>query len=238
MQENQLSDTRLALEQGSALIEVVQEIKGNRISVLVSKSVVEVEKAGLYRLDSGSGELRVYGGEAMVVKGDRKKAIKSGRMVYLSGDLASEKFDMDVADSLHQWAAQRSFSLFAVTPDTRKQTHWTPVSLGWVRNSNYRMSFYSEFFRYQWIRDQAIQKLEELLAKYKLEEDVGKRTIYGAELEELVVKVKETMREMQDAEAQAKQADPAAVQSKPDAGHTGETVPKIPAHYIAVSKSS
>jgi hypothetical protein len=238
MQDNQLADTRLVLEPGSALIEIVQEVKGNRVRVLAATSIVEIEKAGLYRIDSSPGMLRVYGGEAVAMRGDTKILIKSGKMAHLSGDLASEKYDMDAADPLHQWAAGRSFSLFAVTSDSRKQTHWTPVSMGWVHNSNYRMSYFSEYFRQQWIKDQATRQLEELLAKYRQEQDISQRTIYGAELEELVAKAKEAMRAMKEAEEQARHADPGALQPKPDAGHTKEKSPIVPSRYIAASKIS
>lgn len=227
LQKNKVNDIQLELEQGSALIEVVQEIKRNRIQVRISTSIVEIEKAGLYRLDCGSGELRVYGGAALVDSGDRKTAIERGEMVHLDGNLASAKFDPDVSDPLHQWAARRSFDLFAVSQNTRKQRHWMPLSSGWVRNSNYRMSFYSELFYRQWIRDQAAQNYEELLASLKsqIKTMAATETRSRAEaqeseatLRELLAKLQEAARAVQAAEEQIKQVQPSATQAKPDAG--------------------
>jgi hypothetical protein len=144
IEQNKLDDTQLTLEQGSALIEVVQQIKGNRIRVRFLTSVIEVKKPGLYRLDAASGELRVYGGAVLVESRNKKTTIKMGRMVRLDRDLVPKKFDVDAADSLHEWAGRRSFDLFVVSSNARTQMHWTPMSSGWLRKSNYRMSFYSQ----------------------------------------------------------------------------------------------
>jgi len=148
--QNQLEDTQLTLEQGCALIEVVEEIKGNRVRVHMAASSVEITKVGLYRLDSGSRELRVYGGEALAMKGNRTIAIKNGKMIRLDANLASAKFDASVADSLHKWAARRSFDLFDATKSSRKQRHWQPISMGWAHNSNYRMRFRSQRLFEEW----------------------------------------------------------------------------------------
>ena len=126
MERNEFDDTQLALEQGSALVEAVEVIKENRIRLSLSTGVVEINKKGLYRIDAGSSELRVYGGEVEVTCGNRKAIIRSGRMTRLDGNPKSSKFDVNVADSMHQWAGKRSFDLFIATTGTRKQPHWQP----------------------------------------------------------------------------------------------------------------
>lgn len=146
MDRNELNDTRLALEEGSSLIEAVEVIKGNRISVSVSACIVEISKPGLYRIDVHSSELRVYGGAAFVTCGKRRAAIKSGRMAPLNANPKSTGFDTNIADSLHQWAGKRSFDLFVATESTRKQPHWRPDALGWLYNTSYHLRFYSESY--------------------------------------------------------------------------------------------
>jgi hypothetical protein len=143
MYQNQLNDTQLALEKGSAMIEVVEMAQGSQIRIVFASGLVEIRKKGLYRLDGDSRELRVYGGEAGVAKKDRKAKIKKGKMVRLNDDFESSKFDAEAPDMLHQWAALRSFTLFADNPATRKQEHWTYIELGWLKNYNYGMSFRS-----------------------------------------------------------------------------------------------
>jgi hypothetical protein len=234
MDDNQLSKTRIALEQGSALIEIVQEIEGNRITFAIAASIVDIERAGLYRLYALPGELRVYRGEAVVVKQGKTTAAKSGRVVHFAQGLPVRKFDTGVADSLHNWAARRSFDLFILTPETRKQTHWTPVSAGWLRNSAYRVNFYSEIFYLQWVQEEANRKIQELLAKYSRDQET--RTIYGAEYDQLVAQVKEAQRAIEEAEARAKQAVHTRVEENEDAGQPTGTTISVPIRYAATGR--
>jgi hypothetical protein len=122
MEQNRLDDMQFVLERGSALIEVLDTTK-SRIKVRFSTGFVEIKKAGLYRLDAGSSELRVYGGTAVVANGNRKATIKSQRMVRLDGIPASAKFDAKLTDALHEWAAQRSFNLFLANFAAGGQVH-------------------------------------------------------------------------------------------------------------------
>jgi hypothetical protein len=131
MVQNRFDDTKLQLEQGSALIEVDRLLKGNRINVLVSNAIIEIREEGLYRLDAGSSELRVYGGTARIEIGNKRAEIKKGRMVRLNGDLVSQKFNITASDPLHLWAAQRSFNLFISRPFAEKHKHWSVVSADW-----------------------------------------------------------------------------------------------------------
>jgi hypothetical protein len=234
MDDTQLSKTQIALEQGSALIEVVQEIEGTRITFAIAASVVDIKRAGLYRLYALPGELRVYRGEAVVVKQGKTALAKSGRVVHFARGLAVHKFDADVADSLHNWAAQRSFDLFILTPETRKQTHWTPVSAGWLRNSAYRVSCYSEVFYLQWVKEEANRKIQELLAKYSRDQET--RTIYGAEYDQLVAQIKEAQRAIEEAEARAKQAVHTRSEENEDSDQpTGGTI-SIPTKYSGTGR--
>jgi hypothetical protein len=172
MEQNQLTDTQLALEAGSALIEVVQMQQGSRIRVHFSVGLVEIREAGLYRLNAGSGELQVYGGSALVSNGYRKSIIKNGRMVRMNGVLASARFDADEADEFHKWAALRSFNLFLVSPGSRMQRHWAPISMGWVKNYNYRIRFFSALYFEQWQAAREYQLvLSNLALKLAIEAD-------------------------------------------------------------------
>jgi hypothetical protein len=215
LQNNELDRTQLDLEKGSVLIEVVTEIEGNRTLIRIAGSNVEIDQSGLYRLDADPGELRVYRGEAVVGKQGKTSVVKSGGIIYLNRLMRQEKFDVNSSDSLHQWAARRSFDLFIITAGAGSQTHWVPTSMGWVRNSAYRVSFYSEIFRLQWIKDQASRQIEELLAKYKLEQEANQRTIYGAEYEQLLAKIREAQQAIDEAHRKAKETGVALTESDP-----------------------
>lgn len=150
IEQNRLGDTRLVLERGSAMVEVVQEIKGTQAAVCMAGGEASVKRKGLYRFDAGSGEIRVYGGSTQVSIGNRKATVKGGRMVSLNAGSAVRKFDTKASDPLHQWAAQRSFELYQAPLGNRVQTHWQRLSMGWASNSNYRVRFYSERLLREW----------------------------------------------------------------------------------------
>jgi hypothetical protein len=172
MEQNDFTDTQLALEQGSALIEAVEVIKGNRFRLSLAAGVVEISKAGLYRIDAGSSELRVYGGAAGVTCGNRKAIIKRRKMTRLDSNPRSSKFDAYVADSMHRWAGKRSFDLFIATGSTRKQPHWHLVGLGLLNNSNYHMTFFSELYISQWFIKQQAEERQQNLQANKTHEHV------------------------------------------------------------------
>ena len=148
----QPKDIQLVLDQGAALIEAIQE---NHIRVRVSKGVIELKKAGLYRLNAKTREIQTYGGEAVVSAGNRKVKVKKGKMVCLDTGLAPVEFDTSVADSLHKWAARRSLDNFVDSADPmplfRKLRNWKHNGKGWLSSSNYRMRFYSEEFYARWL---------------------------------------------------------------------------------------
>jgi hypothetical protein len=108
MRQNKLNDIQLQIDQGSALAYVLETIKKFPINVHVSKRVIEIRKAGLYRIDAVPGRLRVYSGDALVKDGNKQTRIKKGRMVPLDVQSAPAKFDAKLEDALHRLAIQRS----------------------------------------------------------------------------------------------------------------------------------
>ena len=144
MRQNELADIRLELDRGSAIIEILKKLDTDPIQVHISESIVEIKKEGLYRLDAESRMLRVYGGDAHAITGKKNIRVKSGRKIVLSGEPRPEKFDAHVADTLHRWAAQRSFALFAKSLFFTKPVY--PNALAWksrpkgLYNSYYRVT--------------------------------------------------------------------------------------------------
>jgi len=147
MDDTNLSDTRVTLEQGEALIEVVQLAEGNRIQVELGETSTEFIRSGLYRMEISRNEtaqntMRIYGGEALVRSGIKIVDVKRGMAVNLNPDLAISPFDRKQKDPLHNWAARRSFELFMSDPDAReKQTHWQPAGGGYIENKNFGVVF-------------------------------------------------------------------------------------------------
>jgi hypothetical protein len=152
LEQNQWNNTQLSLEQGSALIEIVGKIRTNPIRIRLSTSLIK--NPGLYRLDHSPYRIRVYRGSAVAEVQGKKIRLESCRQVLLAGDLMPCKFDVDIADVLHRWAAQRSFKLFAANPG---MSNWTWIDLGWFNNCGYRMRFHLNVSHEEWIRNRQLR---------------------------------------------------------------------------------
>jgi hypothetical protein len=154
MNSIKLLEPQLSLEQGSALLEVLEENRAQQIILHHAAGIVEIKNIGLYRLDAASGELHVYSGTAFIMREGQKTGIKSKRMIRLGKNLASTGFNTKKADALHLWAAKRSFDLFISNQKAYTTRHWLPLSMGWFINNNYRMRFFSEASKNIWMSEQ------------------------------------------------------------------------------------
>lgn len=151
MEGTQLADTRVTLERGDALIEIVQLAEGNRVQLQLAETTTEFTRSGLYRFGISQNAtapttLRVYAGEALVRSGLKTAIAKRGMAVDLDTNsnpgLTVNKFDRKQTDLLHAWAARRSFELFMSDPDARrKQNHWQIAGGGYVENKNFGVEF-------------------------------------------------------------------------------------------------
>ena len=138
MEQSNSNGARWTLEKGSILIEVVRRLT-DPIRVRILNSTVEIRKPGLYRLDSRSCDLRVYGGTALVDNGSKKSQVKREKEVRLDADLSQTNFDLKDSDALHQWSAHRSFDIFLANPETNNwKQRGNPY---FFENSNYRVRF-------------------------------------------------------------------------------------------------
>ena len=168
MRENNLHKIQIELHRGSALIEILMELKTNPIRMYVSKSVVELKKDGLYRIDAEPPALRIYGGDAIAGNDRKKRKIKNSRMFYLDGERDSLKFDVYITDDLHQWSARRSYTLhlknLLLLKPLRQSDAWywswkaKPEGL---YNAFYRLTvpYNEDWYRYQQAVGDGIQRL-------------------------------------------------------------------------------
>jgi hypothetical protein len=141
--DTRLEDTQVYIEKGSAFIEVVEMEKDARLRVFLGDSETEFRRNGLYRFESLPARLRVYGGDAAVLRQSAQIAARRGQAIDLR-TLDLSEFDMKIADPLHTWAAKRSFALFNSSIETRrKQKHWEYLGDGWVFNKNFGIKYRS-----------------------------------------------------------------------------------------------
>ena len=103
---NRLIDTRLEFLAGAAVVEAEDIAKDNSVTVVYGDATVHPVKKGVYRFDSGSGELRVYDGLAEVTAGGQTVEVKEGHLIALD-TLAVRRFDKTVTDALNRWSERR-----------------------------------------------------------------------------------------------------------------------------------
>jgi hypothetical protein len=110
MVSNQLSDTRVELLAGSAILESTQYSKDTCVTLIYKTWQVSLPGEGLYRLDAEPPRLRVYQGGAEVTARDSGNSVhvKSGELLPFAEVLVAEEFKDDSGDAFSDWAVRRS----------------------------------------------------------------------------------------------------------------------------------
>jgi hypothetical protein len=108
MISNRLSDTSFEVVSGQALIEVMELLKDNAITVQFKGATASMAKRGLYRFDADKGVLRVYEGEIGVTSGAQNIIARKGKEVAVGEGLQATNFDPKDTDPFYRWAERRS----------------------------------------------------------------------------------------------------------------------------------
>ena len=104
-----LTNTRVALLNGEATVEVTELFKENQLQVSVGGTLTTLLKRGLYEFDADHPQLAVYDGEASVASGDRRINVKQGHEARLTDSIQVTKFDRKhQQDPLYAWSNLRS----------------------------------------------------------------------------------------------------------------------------------
>jgi hypothetical protein len=133
MVNSRLEDTQIEIEQGAALVEVIEIANGDNLHVLLGGTSTTFRGIGLHRFDVDSGDLFVYGGHAEVSASGQTLQAARGHVIHLRELSGEGRFDPHEKDPLLQWAASRSFRLFISNPAARARlTNWevTDASAG------------------------------------------------------------------------------------------------------------
>ncbi|HYP05045.1 MAG TPA: FecR domain-containing protein [Bryobacteraceae bacterium] len=141
---NKLTDTRVEIVSGSAILEASEVSKDSPIQMVVAGTVVEIRKAGVFRLEAGSPSLvRVYDGEAIVIAKSGPVTVKEGRQLLLASVPSVEKFAKDDTDSFMRWAGRRSGYLAAANMSSAN--YMRERSIGWSNSGWYYNSMLGMF---------------------------------------------------------------------------------------------
>jgi len=109
-----LSDTRVQLVSGNAMMEVADFQKENHIQVTMPGSEAVIERRGIYEFVSNPPMARTYDGKLQVMMGSRTANLFKGDQVALVPDnpkLKSRSFDLkqtEASDDLYNWSKLRA----------------------------------------------------------------------------------------------------------------------------------
>lgn len=153
-----LTNTEVALNKGTAMVEVAQIYKDNLLLVKEGDATTQLLKNGLYEFDANAGAVRVFSGEAMVNDGDQHVKVKGGHEldVNTSAKLKTRKFDKDslAQSDLYRFSSLRSGYLAQANVDAANiyvgggwygpGWYWDPMftAYTWIPGDGF---FYSPF---------------------------------------------------------------------------------------------
>jgi len=106
-----ITDTRIELLQGEAMVEAAQVEPANNLTVADAGYVTQIEKRGIYQFNADQPRVAVYDGEATVRNGDRNVNVKKGHQLALVAQnekLKTQSFDLNNPDPLYSWSRLRS----------------------------------------------------------------------------------------------------------------------------------
>ncbi len=105
-----ITDTRVELLRGEALVEVDQLQKENHLDVIDHGADTQIEKKGVYRFNGDQPLLAVYDGKAKVQMDDQSVDVGKGKELPLQPEakLKPQKFDKHQTDALYDWSKLRS----------------------------------------------------------------------------------------------------------------------------------
>jgi hypothetical protein len=135
-----LTDTRVELMRGEAMIEAQQVQKENRISVVDHGVETLIEKNGIYRFDADRPMVSVFDGKVKVLADDRTVEVGKGKELALGAETKPHKFDRDQTDNLYNWSKLRS-SYMAEANQSYAQTVIV-TNPGWYGNGWYWNPWY------------------------------------------------------------------------------------------------
>jgi hypothetical protein len=140
LEENRLSDTRVRLIQGSALLECAELLQDNGVTLSYNGFNMAIRKAGLYRLDSDPASARAFEGELQVVGNGQTLLLRKGKVTQLGNLLTAEKFDSKQNDAFFRWASRRAEPLAIASFSSARSIYSSGSAWnfgGWMFNPYY-----------------------------------------------------------------------------------------------------
>ena len=111
LDSNSITDTRIDLLHGEAMIEAAAAEKDNGIQIIDAGSNTLIDKPGIYEFNADQPKVAVFDGEVTVHAGDQSVNVKKGHEVALlssNAKLKTQSFDRNMTDPLYTWSKLRS----------------------------------------------------------------------------------------------------------------------------------
>ena len=140
-----LTDTRVELLRGEAMVEADQVEKENHLAILDGGATTAIEKHGVYGFRAGEPTVMVYDGKVEVQRGSQTVDLGKGKELVLAAE-KPQKFDRDAAesnDALFSWSKVRSEYM----ADANMSTAQTLVygGPGWYGNGWYWNPYFASW---------------------------------------------------------------------------------------------
>ena len=113
MRSGSLADTRVDFVCGSIIIDSLDALGDNHVSVFYKDTQVRFPKPGVYRLDYETGTLQAYSGEAEVIHDGKTSKIDDSHLFFFTLDLDTKKLGDGTDDEFFDWARERSNAISA-----------------------------------------------------------------------------------------------------------------------------
>lgn len=131
-----LADTRMALIQGNAMVEIDQIIEGTHLEVTIGSTSADMLKKGLYEFTANPPNVRVFAGKADLIGLTTHREIGGGDEILLANNpkLKKTSFDKKQAqlEPLYVWSEARSRAEAAQNQLVAQNSNgYVPVGDGW-----------------------------------------------------------------------------------------------------------
>jgi hypothetical protein len=117
-----LTDTRVQVLKGDALVEVTDLMPQNHLRVIDDDTTIDLLKNGVYGFNGTNPEVAVFDGKA-AIEGSNVTLKKGKELALNAGQLKPQKFDVKKAeqqDDLYQWSSLRSEYLAEASWDSAR----------------------------------------------------------------------------------------------------------------------
>jgi hypothetical protein len=107
MISSDIDDTQVELLSGSAILDSSRAPDGAFVKLVFKDATVRILKPGNYRMDAETAQLRVYAGEAEVVRNGDPVKIESSQLMPLDGAPVVKRFTQGSDGLLDVWSEER-----------------------------------------------------------------------------------------------------------------------------------